>query len=266
MFDESPSEAWISRYGTKSPDLPDLGKFLNHRSVRKFKTDPISEEVMAGLVAAAQSAATSSNLQLFSLISVQNPERRELIAEISSNQDQVRKAPWFFVFLADHHRLRTAARRVGESAEALEFTEFFTMAVIDAALAAERMVCAAESLGISICYIGALRNDPEAVKEVLDLPAGTFALFGLCLGYPAEPVTANIKPRLPQESVWYRETYLHEPDVESYDERMRAFYADQKMRGEVTWSMRSGRRADLQHLEGREGQLEWLQANGMLRR
>ena len=266
MFEETPATAWTLRYGTEAPDLPDLGKFLNHRSVRKFKQVPIPEETIKGLVAAAQSAATSSNLQLFSLISVQNQENREELAPIASDQNQVRSAAWFFVFLADHHRLKVAASRNGEMAEALDYSEFYTMAVIDAALAAERMVCAAESIGISICYVGALRNDPEGVKRVLSLPQGTFGLFGLCLGYPEENTTSQIKPRLNQEVIWYRETYDHEPDLTDYDDRMRAFYEEQKMRGEVTWSMRSSRRADLQHLEGREGQLEWLQANGFLRR
>ena len=45
MFEESPATAWTLRYGTEAPDLPDLGKFLNHRSVRKFKSDPIQYKV-----------------------------------------------------------------------------------------------------------------------------------------------------------------------------------------------------------------------------
>ncbi len=266
MFNETPTEAWLHRYGSTSPDLPDLGKFLNHRSVRKFKPDPIPEETLQGLVAAAQSAATSSNLQLWSVVSVQDPARRERIAELCANQKQVRDCAVYLCFLADHYRLRKAAERKGEACEGLGHAEFFTMAVIDAALAAERLVCAAESIGLGICYIGALRNDAEGVKQFLDLPEGTFGIFGICLGWPAEPVTAKIKPRLSQDAIWFRETYNLEALTEEYDERMREFYESEGMKGDVAWSSRSGRRVDLHHMTGRETLMEWLKGQGFLQR
>ncbi|MBV6458581.1 MAG: FMN reductase (NADPH) [Fimbriimonadaceae bacterium] len=159
-----------------------------------------------------------------------------------------------------------AANAVGESAAGLDFTEFFVMALIDVALAAERMVCAAEALGLGICYIGALRNDAEAVRSILNLPPGTFGVFGLCLGYPAEGLKADMKPRLDIDSVWFRETYPSQISVSAYDERMREFYGEQQMKGEVTWSMRSGRRVDEHHLTGREKLRAWLEEQGFLRR
>ena len=154
MFDESPADAWRLRLGTEPPALPDLGKFLNHRSVRKYKPEPISEDTLRGLVAAAQSAATSSNLQLWSVVSVMDPATREELATLCDNYRHVKDCAVFLAFIADHYRLRKAARAVGEKAQGLGHTEFYTMAVVDAALAAERLVCAAESLGIGICYIG----------------------------------------------------------------------------------------------------------------
>jgi nitroreductase len=265
MYTESFKEAWNLRYGHE-PDFefPDLAPFLRHRSVRKYSDKPVSEEVAKGLVSAAQSAATSSNLQLWSVISVQVPETRDQIANIADNYDHIRKAGWFFCFIADHYRLKQAAAKVGENAEGLPYTEFFTMAVIDAALAAERMVCAAESIGLGICYIGALRNDAPAIKTILDLPEETFAAFGLCIGWPEEPLTAEIKPRLTQEAIWHREKYRRDVDVTEYDQRMHAFYESQKMKGDVTWSMRSGRRVDEHHMTGREILFDWLRSQGFI--
>jgi nitroreductase len=266
MFDESPAVAWRLRYGSEAGELPDLERFLSHRSVRNFSAEPIPEATVVGLVAAAQSAATSSNLQLWSIVSVQDEDRRDKLADLCGNQEHVRSCGWFFAFLADIHRIRTAANAVGEAAEGLDYTEFFTMAVIDAALAAERMVCAAEALGLGICYIGGLRNDPQGVKELLDLPEGVFGVFGLCFGWPTEPNTAEIKPRLAQDAVWFKEQYAAKPSVEEYDERMKGFYVSQKMKTEATWSMRSGRRVDSSHLTGREVLKSWLQSQGFLRR
>ncbi len=268
-FREPADEAWIRRYGEyPMPDLPDLGAFLTHRSVRKFRPQPIPEPIREGLIGVAQSAATSSNLQLWSVVEIDDPERRDRIAELSADQVQIRTAGWFLAFIADHHRLRQAGSSVGESCEGLDYAEYMIMAIVDAALAAERMVAAAEHLGIGSCYIGALRNNPAEIQELLQLPTGTFGVFGLCLGYPAEPMTAAIKPRLLPSAVRHREVYHPDmsQEVAEYDERMRAFYETQRMKGDVTWSSRSGRRVDEHHLGGREVLLEYLRNQGFLRR
>ncbi|QYK56583.1 MAG: nitroreductase family protein [Fimbriimonadaceae bacterium] len=266
-FPETAGEAWVKRYGSPAPEgLPDLAPFLSHRSVRRFAAREVPEVVVAALVAAAQSASTSSNLQLWSVVSIQDPERRERVAKLCADQVQVREAGWFFAFLADHYRIRRAASAVGEATEGSDYNEFFTMAVIDAALATERLLCAAESIGLAGCYIGALRNDPEGIAAELGLPSGTAGLFGLCLGYPAEPLTAEIKPRLAQESIWFRETYDQEVAVADYDERMGAFYREQNMKGDVTWSMRSGRRMDEAHVGTRKALKPFLQRQGFDRR
>ncbi len=265
MFEESSSDAWGLRFGSENPDLPDLGRLLNHRSVREYSGEPVPESLVRGLVAAAQSAATSSNLQLWSVVSVQEPERRKALAELCADQKQVHEAAWFFAFVADHNRLREAARAVGEQAEGLDTVEMLLTACIDAALAAERMVCAAEAIGLGTCYIGALRNKPWDVAELLALPAGAVGLFGLCLGWPAEGSRASIKPRLGQESVWFREVY-GAAEIGEYDERMRAFYEEQGMKGDVTWSMRSGRRVGDGGLSGREVWKRFLEERGFGRR
>lgn len=250
MFVESADEAWKRRFGQEPPlEAVGIASFLRHRSVRDYSDQAVSEETVLTLIGAAQSAATSSNLQLWSVISVQDPVLREQIALTAGDQKQVRNAPWFFAFLVDLNRISEVAASVGEDPGWLDYTEYEIMGIVDASLAAERFVCAAESIGLSICYIGAMRNDPERVQNLLGLPTGTFCPFGLCLGYPREDSKAEIKPRLLPDVVWHREQYSA-PDVTEYDERMRAFYESQSMKGEVTWSMRSARR--LSQMTGRE--------------
>lgn len=257
---ESAAEAWLRRYGSPPPELDHrLAGFLGHRSIRRFTDQDVPESLVEGLIAAAQSAATSSHLQLWSVISVDDPERRRAI-EAVAGYAHVATAPRFFVFLADIYRLA----RNTTGGDALDFAEYYTMAVVDAALAAERMVCAAESLDLGICYIGAVRNDPARMAEVLDLPEGTFAVFGLCLGYPAE--RPAIKPRLTSSDVWFRETYRREVTTAEFDERMKGYYAERNQDPAVTWSMRSGRRSNTDHLTGRQVLLHWLQSRGWLRR
>jgi nitroreductase len=267
MFEESLSEAWKKRYGCECPAEADcLTPFLKHRSVRRFADEPIPDAVISGLVAAAQSAATSSNLQAWSVISVENPDLRKEIAEACGHQKQVLTAPLFFAFIADLNRIHRYAEMAGLEPDGLDTAEMYTVALVDAALAAERMVCAAESLGYGICYVGGLRNHPEQVKQLLHLPERTFGIFGLCIGRPAENARADIKPRLGQDQVWFRDAYPSELSSEDYDARMHEFFESQGMASDEPWSKKSGRRTQITGLSGREALLEFLREQGLLRR
>ncbi|MEI8281448.1 MAG: nitroreductase family protein, partial [Armatimonadota bacterium] len=260
-------ESWRQRFGTAAPNIPgELSPFLNHRSVRRYTEEPISEEILSGLIAAAQSAATSSNLQSWSVISVNDSAKRQALSEACDHQRQVVSAPVFLVFLADLNRVEKYAQASGIETEGLDTAEMYTVAVIDAALAAERLVCAAEALEYGICYIGALRNEPNRVKELLNLPDKTFGVFGLCIGRPSETVRGSIKPKLRQDQVWFREEYPDVLDSSEYDRRMDEFFAKQGMANQETWSAKSGKRVQDSGLSGREKLLDFLRAQGLLKR
>lgn len=210
-----------------------LARLFAHRSVRRYQQQELEPGTLELLVAAAQSAASSSNLQLWSVLSVEDPESRRALSEVAGNQAHVRQCPLFLVWIADLHRAGKLAVARGLESEGLGYTESFLVASVDAALAAQNAVVAAEALGLGTVYIGALRNQPERVAEILGLPPNTFAVFGLCVGWP-DPIAATaVKPRLPQSVVLHRDRYTFaEPEhaaVASYDELMRTFYAEQKM-------------------------------------
>jgi len=236
--------------------------FMRHRSVRQFAPEKMKEEVVQGLIACAQSSATSSNLQLWSVVTVNDPSSRQKLFELCGKQQQVLDAPWFFCFLCDHHRLRSVARE----ADSLDFADYFLMGVVDAALAAERMLCAAESLGLGGCYIGGLRNNPQGVADLLKLPDGVFGVFGMTLGYPADDVTDATKPRLPQDSVWHKETYDERAGIGDYDRRMSEYYRETGQNPDVTWSQRSTKRLAPEYMNGREVIREWLEDHKLNRR
>ncbi len=199
---------------------------LSHRSIRKFTEEPMSEETVRTLVACAQAAATSSNVQAVSIIQVQDPERRQALAGYAGGQPYVASAATFFVFCADLSRpARACESRGGEFTPGM--TEHFMIATIDVALAAQNMVLAAESLGLGICYIGGLRNNPREVADLLELPDQVYPVFGLCLGTPAQD--PEVKPRLPVDAVLMQERYrsAEQADelVASYDDSLRTYYA-----------------------------------------
>lgn len=189
----------------------------SHRSIRAYRPDPLPEGALEVIVTAAQSASTSSNLQMYSIVAVQDPERKRLLAEWSNNPF-VTDAPLFLVFCPDLHRLETVTRRQGYDFAEREM-EMFIQAVVDTALAAQNAAVAAESMGLGICYIGGIRNEPLKVAELLQLPPRTFALVGMTVGYPAQP--SRVRHRLPMDVVLHYETYSEEgleDGLRRYDE------------------------------------------------
>jgi nitroreductase len=266
MFTENLNESWHQRYGSQAPNASEeLAPFISHRSVRRYTDEPISDHILAGLIGAAQSAATSSNLQSWSVITIHDPQKRQAIADACDHQKQVLSAPVFLVFLADLNRVFRFAMEAGVEPDGLDTAEMYTVAVIDASLAAERLVCAAEALGYGICYIGALRNHPDRIRDMLNLPNKTFGVFGLCIGRPAENAQANIKPKLNQDQVWFRDEYPETLDSSEYDERRGEFFEKSGMAADEPWSKKSGKRVMISGLSGRDTLLQFLQNQGFLK-
>jgi len=178
-----------------TPWSPTLDVLLSHRSVRAYTTEPVLAGILETLIAAAQSASSSSNLQAWSVVAVKDPDRKSRLAALAGNQRHIVEAPLFLVWLIDLNRLARLARARNEPSEGLEYLESFVMGAVDASLAAQNAVVALESLGLGAVYIGAVRNKPAQIAAELGLPPHVFALFGLCVGHrdPAKP--AHVKPR-----------------------------------------------------------------------
>ena len=149
----------------------------SHRSIRKFTDQPIEQPLLRQLIRAGQSAATSSNLQGVSVIRVRDPQTREAIAELAGGQAYVASAAEFLVFCADLNRSAVCCEKEDKQL-ADGMTEHFMIATIDVALFAQNVVVAAESEGLGICYIGGIRNNPEKLSELINLPDNVYPVFG----------------------------------------------------------------------------------------
>lgn len=223
-----------ARYGTplqastSGPWNDVIATLLQHRSVRAYTPDALPDGTLEILVAAAQSAATSSNMQTWSVIAVIDPATKAALAAVASRQAHIEQCPLFLVWVADLSRLERVGHAAGQVLEGLPFLETFLVAALDAGIAAQNAAVAAESLGLATVYIGALRNDVEQVAALLSLPPGAFGVMGLCVGYADESVSALVKPRLPQSSVLHRERYdsaSEAGDVATYDRVLEKFSA-----------------------------------------
>lgn len=194
----------------------------DHRSIRKFKQEPISNEMVLSIIDAAGSAATSNFIQAYSVIRVINKDNRKQLAELTGSQSWVEDSPLFLVFCADLKRAENAC--LLENKEMVSgYTEQFIIATIDVALAAENAIVAAESMGLGGVFIGGIRNNPYAVCELLKIPKHVYPVFGMCLGFPDEK--PEQKPRLPAEMILH-EDYYHEnqTDLEKYNKTTNDYY------------------------------------------
>jgi len=205
--------------------MNDVIKLLQaHRSIRKFSDKPIDQSTINTIIESGQAAATSSNVQATTVIQVSNPDTREQLATLAGGQKYVAAASAFLVFCADLNRSAQACASQGGSFSQ-GMTEHFIIATVDVALFAQNCTIAAESLGMGICYIGGLRNNPADVSSLLKLPDNVYPVFGLCLGYPEQD--PEVKPRLPHSAVLMQEQYdasVLAPGIAAYDEHIREYY------------------------------------------
>lgn len=215
-----------------------LRLLMAHRSIRKFTDKLIEPELLADIIAAGQCAATSSFLQGATIIQIKDPGKRQTLAQLAGNQRYVETSAEFLVFCADLRRAGNCCALYDKPFSG-EYTEHFMIATIDTALLAQNVVIAAESLGLGICYIGGIRNNPREVSDLLRLPQGVYPVFGLCLGYPAQD--PEVKPRLPLSVILKQDEYDDRGDaatIAAYDEQVREYYRTRTGGGhETPWSL-----------------------------
>lgn len=202
---------------------PVIDRQLSHASVRAFTDEPIKPELFETLIRAGQAAASSSFVQAYSVVRVTRPEARRAIAEAAGGQRWIEQAAEFLVFCADLRRIDGACRRAGRG-ELEGWSEHGVASIVDAALMAQNVLVAAESVGLGGVFIGGIRNDPQAIVDELKLPHLVVPVFGMCLGWPAD--RPEVKPRLPLDIVLHQDEYRDPADAEiaAYDATMTAYY------------------------------------------
>jgi nitroreductase len=228
----------------------------SHRSIRKFKPEPIPDELLSNILNAARQAPTSSNLQAYSIIVVKDREKKKTLAHLCGDQPWVESCPVFLVICPDLHRIeRVCQMREYEFND--KYIEIFIVAVVDAALVAQNILVAAEGSGLGVCMIGGIRNNPDKVSTLLKLPQKVFPLVGMCIGYPDHE--GAVKPRLLPEIVIHHEEYNDDNSeklIGEYDRIMKAtgLYGEPRRRvaspdgrvipdDEYSWTEHSARRA-----------------------
>lgn len=197
----------------------------SHRSIRKFKNMPLSEEQVDLIVRSAQMAPTSAHLQTFSIIGITDTARKKELA-IRSENPAIAESGYCFIFCADLYRVMTMAndQEKEKMKDNLSFNYFYQSAIINTSIALQNANLAAESLGLGTVIMAGVNRALPDLDEWLDLPEYVIPLVGLAVGVPDDQ--PEQKPRLPESAVFFENRYNRnlKDSVKNYDAQMAAYY------------------------------------------
>jgi len=140
-------------------------------SVRGYKDDPVEEGELQQILEAARLAPTAANLQPFQLIIIHTEGRKEELRRIY-NRDWFVQAP--LIIVACSIPSKAWVRR-----------DKANYGVVDVAIVMDHIILEAANLGLGTCWVGAF--DPQATREILNLPEGVDPIVMTPLGYPDAP-------------------------------------------------------------------------------
>ena len=201
------------------PVPPMLAQILQRRTHRNYAARPVADELIDLLAVVALSASAKSDFQQASVIKLRDPGKRQAIARHFPAMPWIGSSPAFLVFCADARRLErigTMRRHPQRNGD----IEAFLNASVDAALAMQTFILAAEAVGLGCCPISVIRNQMETAARELALPDGVFPVAGLCVGYPAG--AGHISMRLPPAVTVHTDVYDDsnlEQEIDAYDRR-----------------------------------------------
>jgi nitroreductase len=187
----------------------------NRRTVRKYTSEKISNDLLNELLEAGCRASTTGNMQVYSIIITRDEERKRALSPLHFNQKMVTEAPVVLTFCADFNRFNKWCKTRNAEPGYDNFLSFLTAAT-DALLVAQTVSIAAESKGLGICYLGTTTYMAHKIIELLKLPEGVIPVTTITVGWPSE-IPEQVD-RLPMNAIVHEETYSDytETDIINY--------------------------------------------------
>jgi nitroreductase/FMN reductase [NAD(P)H] len=234
-------EALAERFGATCPvdpalpGLDELARIARHCAHRRFLPRSVEPALLRLLCACALSAPSKSDLQQSDILVVRDKSKQNAIAGLIADMPWIADAPVFLMFLANGARLPQIAAMRGKPFPNDHLDLFFN-AVADCAIVLTTFMRAAAAVGLGCCPISAVRDSPEAVSELLELPERVIPMAGLCVGWPAEG--GRITPRLGLEVTLHEDVYRKDAlgeKIDAYDRRRAATRPYARQRAPERW-------------------------------
>lgn len=150
-----------------------LGTILCRRSIRSYRSDPVSQEQLETILRAAMHAPSAANQQAWHFVVVDERALLDCIPDFHPYCAFIRQAPVGIVVCGDLRRERFGG-------------QFW---VQDCSAATQNLLLAAHALGLGTCWL-AIYPLPERIaglRGLLGLPDHLVPLCVVSLGHPTEP-------------------------------------------------------------------------------
>ena len=184
---------------------------LNRRSIRKYKNQDVSTELLNELLSAAEKTQTMGNLQLYSVVVTRSEEMKERLSPCHFGQPMVKNAPVVLTFIADFNRTTEWCNN-RKANPGYDNILSFMNAATDALLFCQSFCHLAEEKGLGYCFLGTTVYQPQQIIDILKLPKLTMPVATITLGWPDEQPAQT--DRLPLGAIMHEETYkTYTPDT-----------------------------------------------------
>lgn len=178
---------------------------LQHRSIRKFKPDPIDPTLVERVCHEAVAGASSSgNLNSMSIVLTRDEERKKRMYEMHFHQKMVLEAPLVVTFCADWWRTREWLK-LRNAKDNFNNLIGYHVAAFDAMIVAQNVCLGFEAEGLGICYMGTTLHSMDAIADFLELPQTCLPVTTIVVGYPNEDPAK--RDRLPLSGLLHEEAY-----------------------------------------------------------
>jgi nitroreductase len=184
----------------------------HHRSIRRYRPDPIPQDLIERVSDAAIAGTSSSgNLNCTSLVLTRDPERKRKLYALHFEQEMVLSAPLVITVCADWYRTRQWLRLRG-ARDNFDNLLGYHVAAFDAMILAQTLCLGLEAEGLGICYMGTTLSSMGEIAELLELPETCVPVTSMVVGYPDEDPPK--RDRLPLRAYLHNETYHRPSDAE----------------------------------------------------
>ena len=176
-----------------------------HRSIRKYKPEPIDRALVEEVIGEAIAGSSSSgNLNSVSMVLSSVEERRKKLYQLHHEQEMILQAPLVITFCADWYRTREWLRLRGAKDNFNNMVGFL-VAMDDAMILAQSVCLGFQARGLGICYMGTTLFNLRAIADFLELPETCLPATTIVVGYPDEDPPK--RDRLPLSAWIHEETY-----------------------------------------------------------
>lgn len=176
----------------------------NHRSIRKYKNKNIDNKTLNEILNSGIRASNTGNMQVYSIIVTKDENLKKQLWDVHFKQNMVLQAPVILTFCADINRFSKWCNFRDAEPGYDNFLWLYN-ATIDAILASQNIVLAAEDKGLGICYLGTTTYMADKIVDILKLPKGVVPVTTITLGYADE--NPELTDRLPLSGIIHNETY-----------------------------------------------------------